>query len=302
MKRYTGVWLALALMACAAKMHARKAAAPQEPAPASPSTIVLPPKIVAGERGTLAVLDSAGRLVSGAAVDISGGGQIQTDATGRGTFVAPNQAGVMTAGLANHATFTTAIVPAPSEPAQQPPATASAASTAQADFSRIVFPQMIALGDRLTLEGAGFRGDAQLDNVFLGDQPALVLAASSIALVALPNPHTVLGKTQLSVEAGGHSLVRALVTVVALDVTGPTKLLSAGKNGILAVEVNGTDEPVAIEVRNLSPDVVRLPQGNVAEVKTSGGKTNVAKIGLSGIKTGDYAISAHLVSRGAGAP
>jgi hypothetical protein len=302
MKRYTGVWLALALVACAAKMHAGQAAAPQEPATAAPSTIVLPPKMVAGERGTLAVLDSAGRLVSGAAVDISGGGQIQTDAAGRGTFVAPKQPGVMTASLADNATFTTAIVPAPPQPAQQPPGTAPAASTAQADLSWIVFPQMIALGDRLTLEGAGFRGDAQLDNVFLGDQPALVLAASSIALVALPNPHTVLGKTQLSVEAGGHSLVRALVTVVALDVAGPTKPLSAGKNGILAVEVNGTDEPVAIEVRNLSPDVVRLPRGNVAEVKTSGGKTNVAKIELSGIKTGDYAVSAHLVAPGAGAP
>jgi len=143
-----------------------------------------------------------------------------------------------------------------------------------------------------------FRGDPRL----LNPEQLLVLAASSIALVALPNPRTALGKAQLSVEAGGRSLVRTSVTVVALDVTGPTKPLAAGKKGILAIEVNGTDERVVIEVRNLSPDVVSLPQGNVFEVKTSGGKTNVAKIGLSGVKTGNYAVSAHLVSQVAGAP
>jgi len=250
--------------------------------------------MIAGERATLAVLDSSGRLLPGATVEIPGSEKITTDDTGRGTFIAPFQPGTMTAHLANNITFTATIISAPAAPAQKPTAGALAPA------AHILLPRIIALGDRLALEGAGFRGDAQLDHVALGDQPALVLAASSVALVALPNPRTPLGKTQLTIEVEGRNLVRTQVTVVALVVAGPPKALAAGKRGTLTIEVNGTAERVAVEVRNLSPEVIRFPRGNVAEVKTSGGAPNIAKIELTGAQSGDYAVSARLASSVAG--
>ncbi|HLE35737.1 MAG TPA: hypothetical protein VI699_01175, partial [Candidatus Acidoferrales bacterium] len=53
------------------------------------TTIVLPPKLSAGQQTTLAVLDSSGRLASSAVVEFSGGERVTTDATGRAVFTAP---------------------------------------------------------------------------------------------------------------------------------------------------------------------------------------------------------------------
>ena len=45
-------------------------------------TIILPQKMVAGAPATLAVLDSAGRLLPNVVVELSGGRNVTTDATG----------------------------------------------------------------------------------------------------------------------------------------------------------------------------------------------------------------------------
>jgi hypothetical protein len=47
---------------------------------ATPRTIVLPNKVVAGAAATLAVLDSAGRMLPNAVVELSGGQKVTTDA------------------------------------------------------------------------------------------------------------------------------------------------------------------------------------------------------------------------------
>src|SRR2546429_705987 len=65
-------------------------AAQQTPlAPAAARILLLPKRIVSGERATLAVLDTNGRLAPGVAIHFSNGDHLRTDATGRALFVAP---------------------------------------------------------------------------------------------------------------------------------------------------------------------------------------------------------------------
>src|SRR6266852_1713913 len=76
------------------------AALAQQPPPASAARILLLPKrIVSGERATLAVLDVNGRLTPGVVVNFSNGDRLTTDATGRALFVAPLSPGVIYATL-----------------------------------------------------------------------------------------------------------------------------------------------------------------------------------------------------------
>src|SRR5437016_13825208 len=71
-------------------------AAQQPPlAPAAARILLLPKRIVSGERATLAVLDTNGRLAPGVAIHFSNGDHLRTDATGRALFVAPLDPGVI---------------------------------------------------------------------------------------------------------------------------------------------------------------------------------------------------------------
>jgi len=71
---------------------------PSECQAATPRTIVLPQKAVAGAAATLAVLDTAGRNVCpNAVVELSGARKVTTDATGRALFTVPSEPGVLAA-------------------------------------------------------------------------------------------------------------------------------------------------------------------------------------------------------------
>src|SRR2546430_7229789 len=71
--------------------------AAQQPAPAASGAriLLLPRRIVSGERATLAVLDVNGRLTPGVTVNFSNGDRFTTDETGRALFVAPLNPGVI---------------------------------------------------------------------------------------------------------------------------------------------------------------------------------------------------------------
>src|SRR5712671_2964793 len=76
------------------------AAFAQQPPPASAARILLLPKrIVSGERATLAVLDVNGRLTPGVTVNFSFNDRATTDVTGRALFVAPLNPGVIFASI-----------------------------------------------------------------------------------------------------------------------------------------------------------------------------------------------------------
>ena len=78
---------------------ARHAASASLPA-GSARILLLPRRIVSGERATLAVLDVNGRLTPGVTVNFSNGDRLTTDQTGRALFVAPLNPGVIFGSIA----------------------------------------------------------------------------------------------------------------------------------------------------------------------------------------------------------
>ncbi len=281
---YATVW-----MACLA---ARPAAAQATSNPSSDSpgaTIVMPRKLVAGQRATLAVLDAAGRLTPGAVVEFSGGERVTTDATGRAAFLAPAEAGVLRAqlpGLGANAS-TTVIAP----PANAPEG-----------VQVTDYPRVIAVLDRFAVDGSGFRGDAVGNRALLGARQALVLAASPVALVLLPGPRASEGLTQLVIEVDGRSRGPVPVTLVSLELSATKNQLAPGERGNLTVRVHGSTQRLAIEVRNLTPKVVELTRGNLQRVTSTGGLANLARIEMQGVRGGEFSVSAKLVPGVTGLP
>ncbi len=263
---------------------------PTKPASLPPgATILLATKLVAGQRATLAVLDAAGRLMPGAVVEFTGGERVTSDQTGRAAFTAPAEPGVLLAQLVgrNVNASTTVIAPAPNPP----------------DGVQVLdYPRVISVSDRFVIDGFGFRGDADANRILLGDRPALVMAASPIALVVMPGPDAEEGPAQLVVEVGGRSPGPVPVTLVSLRVIVPKKELVPGAKSKLVVRVRGTDQRLVIEARNLSPQVVELPKGNVQRVASSGGEANFAEIHMQSLRAGDFSVSVRLVPVAVGLP
>jgi hypothetical protein len=283
-----GVLAAAFYAGAAAAQHSSEAAA--HPSAAGPATtIILPVRIVVGEQATLAVLDAAGRLTPGTVVEFTGGERATTDATGRAAFSAPAEPGVLLARLPGRgvSASTTVVAAQPNPP----------------DGVQVVeYPRVISVSDRFSVEGSGFRGDADSNRALLGDQPALVLAASPVALVLLPGPRAAEGPAQLLIEVGGRSPWPVPVTLVSLEVTATKKQFAPGEKGKLTVRVHGTERRLVIEARNLSPEVVELPRGNVQRVTSIGGAANAAEIEMQGVRAGDFALSVRLVPGAYGLP
>ena len=104
----------------------------------------------------------------------------------------------------------------------------------------IVFPSIVSLRDRFGLEGSGFSGDARSDRVLLAGLPTLVLAASPVSLVQVPDPRTPSGPAKLAVTVGDLSSEPVTVTVVSLDVSGPENAPAGGEKSLLTVAVRGS--------------------------------------------------------------
>jgi hypothetical protein len=262
-----------------------------------PQQIILPPKVVAGVAATLAVVDASGLLVPKVTVELSGGQRVITDATGRATFNAPRNFGMMVAQLAAPSITAYSFVLAP------PAAGASASASASTASVRILsYPRFISKSDKFTVEGTGFRGDPDTNRVFLGEQQCFVLASSPASLVVFPGAHAAAGATSLSVTIAGKGSVSIPVSVVELDLGDSAAGANAGDHENLAVRVRGTQNPMTLQIVNKSPDIVQFSQGPVQQVETSGGENNLAQVMMRGVKEGDYVVAAHLLTTVSGAP
>lgn len=281
--------LPLFLLAAFSLIFSSPLPAAQQPAGA---TIVLPLRIVAGQPATLAVLNADGQLAPGAVVEFTGGGQVTTDSTGRATFTAPAERGVLFARFASRppegVSASTTIIAGP----QSLPD-----GVALAESSRV-----IPLGDPFVLNGTGFRGEAEANRVVLGDQPALVLAASPVALVIQPGPRAAPGPAQLVVESAGRSPSSVPVTLVALELSADRQQFAPRQKGKLTVRLRGTDRRLMLEVRNLTPEVVKLSRGNLHRVVSSGGSENTATVKVAGRRAGDFSVSVRLIPPATGMP
>jgi hypothetical protein len=274
---------------CAALAVAQQT--PKPHVPPAPRTIILPPKLVAGAQATLAVLDSQGRLLPNVTVELSGSRNATTDTTGRAIFKAPDQPGTLVAkasglGVTSSATVAASEDSAPHGAPDGPPGAVHVAS----------YPHAMAIHDRFTLEGTGFRGAADSNHVSLNGDACLVVASSPVSLVALPGPSVPIGDVTLHVTVGGVDAGQFPVSAVLLEFSGPTEAVNAGSIGKLVVHARGTTEPLLLEVRNGSPGVIQLAKGNVQRLKTTGGDENDAPVDVKFVTGGNYSVSARLLS------
>ena len=287
------LWALLA-MAGAAVSPAQQ---PAKPKAGPPRTILFPPRIVAGLPATLAVLDAAGRLVPGAAVELSSGTKLKTDATGRALFTGPRESAGLTAHIPGQNITASTLVEDPPNPA--PIALAQNASPGVRILS---CPHFLSLHDRFTIEGSGFRGEADVNHILLAGQPSLVLASSPVALVILPGPRVPMGTADLRLSVAGVEARAGPVIAVSLGVTGPAGTWHVGDQGMLTVRAYGTEERLVVEVRDASPEIVQLSRGGVQRVTTSGGERNAAEVEIKSLAPGDYTATARLVPTASGLP
>ncbi len=256
----------------------------QQSAPAASRVriLLLPQRIVSGERATLAVLDISGRLTPGVTVNFSNGDRLTTDETGRALFAAPLNPGMIFASIAGRpGRVATAVLP-PSE-----------ADSASMEISSA--PRVASLTDRFELFGRGFCGDADANQVTIGGQQAIVLASSPASLVVLPPPDLEPGRATAEVACANREAPPFSLTLVGLELEADSSPLKPGEHRALTVRVRGTTTKVPLEARNLAPNIAELAGGNPLRLSSTGGTENFARFDLVGRKSGSFLISIRLM-------
>jgi hypothetical protein len=266
-----------------ASVFATQAGAQRAPLHASTARILLlPRRIVSGERATLAVLDVNGRLAPGVTVNFSNGDRLTTDATGRALFVAPLNPGVIFASLEGRAgRVATAIL--------------SASEVAASSLEISTAPRIASLTDRFELFGRGFCGDADANQVTVTGQSAMVLASSPALLVVLPPLDAAAGPATVEVSCAKQRAQPFTVTFIGLQLSADSSPLKPGEHRTLRVRVRGTTAKIALEARNLAPEIAELTGGNRVRAASSGGGENFAQFEVVGRKNGSFLISIRLV-------
>ena len=244
--------------------------------------LLLPRRIVSGERATLAVLDVNGRLTPGVTVNFSNGDRLRTDATGRALFVAPMNPGVIFASIPGRTGRVTTAILSPNE----------AVSSSMEISSG---PRVASLTDRFELFGKSFCGDADSNQVTIAGQPAIVLASSPTSLVVLPPQNLQPGAAAVEVSCAKRQSPPFTITFVGLDLEADASALKPGEHRVLTVRVHGTSAKIAIEARNLAPNVAELSGGNPVRARSSGDADNLARFEVVGRKNGSFMISIRLV-------
>ncbi len=256
----------------------------QRPAPAASGAriLLLPRRIVSGERATLAVLDVNGRLTPGVPVNFSNGDRLTTDVTGRALFVAPLNPGVIFGSIAGRTGRVATAILSPSE-----------AVSASIEVSST--PRVASLTDRFEIFGKSFCGDADANQVTIAGQPAIVLASSPAALVVLPPSELQPGSAAVEVSCAKRHSSEFSATFVGLELEADSSPLKPGEQRTLTVRVRGTLAKVALEARNLAPEIAGLTGGNPVRASSSGGTENSANFEVVGRNNGGFLISIRLV-------
>jgi hypothetical protein len=270
---FIGFWLATAPVFVSSQ---------QAPSPKGARTLLLPRRIVSGEQATLAVLDANGRLTPGVTVRFSNGDQLKTDATGRGLIVAPLTPGVIFGSIAGRPSrVSTAVL------------TQEEAASSSVEISAV--PQVALVTDRFEISGRGFCGDADSNQITVGGLPALVLASSPVSVVVLPPGELKTGTATVTVSCAKKVAPPFRITFVELALEADSSPLKPGEHRSLTVQVHGTSAKIALEARNLAPDIAELAGGTSVKQTSSGGPNNTAKFTLVGRKRGRFSISIRLV-------
>jgi hypothetical protein len=260
------------------------AASAQKP-PASPAgrILLLPRTIVSGDRATLAVLDTNGKLTPGAAVKFSNGDRLTTNETGRALFVAPLTPGVIFGSIVGReGNVRVTIVPQGE----------AAANAIQVD----AIPQIASLADRFEISGRGFCGDADANQITISGGPAFVLASSPSSLVVLPPADLPPGRASVDISCAKRNGPPLEVEFLALTLEADSSPLGPGVLRRVTVHVRGTRSKVTLEAKNLAPEIAELRGGNPVKASSSGGTDNMAHFEVVGRKLGNFLISIRLLN------
>lgn len=254
----------------------------QQVPPAKNARILLVPrKMITGDRTTLAALDMNGRLTPGVTIAFSNGDHVTTNSTGRGLFVAPLTPGVLYATIQGRlGRIPTLIIPPPAD---------------RSDSQAMQGPHFASLSDRFELQGHGFCGDADKNVVQVNGRAAFVLASSSEAMTVLPPEDLDVGPAEVSVSCNKNAASWARVTFLSLSLEADNSPLQPGQKRTLTVRMGGTQEKVMLEARNLAPEIAELSGGNPTRVTSSGGAENLAQFSLTGKQHGNILVSIRLL-------
>ena len=246
-------------------------------------TLLVPHTIVSGERATLAVLDSRGRLAPGVKVIFSNGDHFTTDVTGRALFVAPLNAGVILASIEGSSARVPVVIIPPSE---------AAADSIQLDS----VPRFVSLADRFDVAGRGFCGLADANEIAVSGAHAFVLASSPVSLTMWLPPDLPPGRASVTISCGKQRRPAFNIDFVSFDLEADPLPLKPGIHRALRVLVRGTSEKVELQARNLAPAFAEIVGGNNRNVSSSGGEQNVAELEIIGRAAGNFQISIRLVA------
>jgi hypothetical protein len=270
------------LLVCAAAGLLLPAASAQQAPPASLARILLlPRRIVSGERATLAVLDVNGRLTPDVSIEFSNGDRFTTDISGRALFVAPLNPGLISASIAGR-------------PGKVSTTVVNATEAASASMTVSYAPRVASITDRFEIFGQGFCGDADANQVKVAGQTALVLASSPTSLVILPPQDLDPGSAVVNVSCSKRVSPNFTLTFVALALEADTSPLAPAEHRILTVRVSGTSSKIPLEALNLAPEVAELAGGRSVRVITTGGADNFGRFEVVGRQRGSFLISIRL--------
>jgi len=258
--------------------------AQQAPNAAGARILIMPRKLVTGERATLAVLDVNGRLTPGVNVAFSYGEKVTTDTTGRAMFVAPLNPGTIQAGIVGRSGRVSSTILMP----LNVPSALEVVTEA---------PRVASVSDRFELAGHGFCGDADTNHVIIAGHAGLVLASSPASLAVLPPTELSPGPAQVKLSCGQKNAEPFTIVFVSLELEASNATLAPGEHRDLTVRVRGSSAKITLEARNLSNDTAELVGGDVVRAASSGGAENVAKFEVVGKKHGNFTVSIRLVTR-----
>ncbi len=249
-------------------------------------TIVLPPKVVAGQQATLAVLGTDGRVAPNVAVDLGGNLHVTTDKTGRAVFTVPASGTVLFAKASGNSAV--ALI----DPQPQRPVSSASAVT-------VTVAPVVALHDQFAICAAGSSGDADANLVKINGEFAPILAASPECVVILPPRDASTGPATLSLNNPEAQPVAppvsATFTLVSLDFAPPSPPLEPGKKSALAVNVRGSDQPLRVVVQNETPGILAFRRGDLQELRTMGGTQNSATVEVQAISSGSFSFHARVL-------
>jgi hypothetical protein len=273
---------AVILSALSAFLFAWGALAQRAPNPAGARILLLPRRIVSGERATLAVLDVNGRLTPGVTVAFSNGDRLTTDQSGRALLVAPLIPGVIFAAIEGRPGRVPTTIVAPTE-----------TELSLVEINSV--PRIASLSDRFDILGHGFCGDADANSVTIGGLQAIVLASSATSLVVLPPVDLEPGLAPVKISCGKNSFPAFNMTFLELALHADSSPLSPGEHRGLTVTVRGTQAKISLEAKNLAPDIAELTGGDTVRQLSSGDAENAAHFEVVGRKRGNFIISIRLV-------